>query len=260
MPVSQDELLNLRAAYDQICSGYRAIDDFRAKLLGLLPLASGAGIFFLLSDTLTKNQQPALPRQFLLPVGAFGFAVTLGLYFYELRGIQYCTHLIAAGKELELQLKVPGRFSTRPTRHVAGCISELSAAHLIYAAVLAAWTFVAGVFAWPCAEPAAAVFAWPCAEPAAPAILPASLLAFVVFGSVLGFALRVNLRPPPKPDSIAHVLSTTLVLVRSLPRAAAASSEIEELQQHLVELSEKNLAPSSSDWQAFRDILSKFER
>ena len=37
---------NLRTVYRELCSSYRAIDDFRTKLLGFLPLATGAGIFF----------------------------------------------------------------------------------------------------------------------------------------------------------------------------------------------------------------------
>jgi hypothetical protein len=178
--LSPDEYLNLRTAYDQVCSGYVAIDDFRAKLLALLPLASGTGIFLLLSNPLA--------HQYLPQIGTFGFAVTLGLYFYELRGTQYCTHLIAAGRTLEKQLKIPGRFSTRPKLDVAGFISELVAAPVIYGAVLAAWTFVAMVFA---------SLAGTSAAPK-PAILPASLLALVVFFIVLVLAKRINLLPPPK--------------------------------------------------------------
>jgi hypothetical protein len=36
---------HLKAAYQELCHSYRAIDDFRAKLLGFLPLATGTGIF-----------------------------------------------------------------------------------------------------------------------------------------------------------------------------------------------------------------------
>jgi hypothetical protein len=241
---------NLRAAYEQICSGYQAIDLFRSTLLGLLPLASGTGIFLLLSDTFAKNQEPALLPQFLLPIGAFGFAVTLGLYFYELRGIQYCTHLIAAGRNLECLLRVPGRFSTRPTRHVAGWISELSAAHLIYAAVLGAWVFVAVVISGPAAQ----------LRPWTSAISRASMFALAVFIGVLIFARRVNLRPLPKPEPIAQVVSDMLTLVQSLPGAAALGHEVERLQQHLRDLSQKNLSLSSDDWLVVHDIVNKVER
>lgn len=106
---TEKEQLNLRAAYDQICTGYRSIDEFRAKLLGLLPLASGAGIFLLLSDVFTKDSTSAFSRRFVSPIGAFGFLVTLGLYFYELRGIQYCIHMIAAGPGSGAQTQSAGQ-------------------------------------------------------------------------------------------------------------------------------------------------------
>jgi hypothetical protein len=41
---------NYRAVYQELCNSYRAIDDFRAKLLAFLPFASAAGLFLLLKD------------------------------------------------------------------------------------------------------------------------------------------------------------------------------------------------------------------
>ena len=38
---------NTLTAYKKLCTSYRAIDDFRAKLLGFLPLATG-GVFLLI--------------------------------------------------------------------------------------------------------------------------------------------------------------------------------------------------------------------
>jgi hypothetical protein len=37
----------LLAAYNQLCTSYHAIDDFRAKLLGFLPLVTGGGLVLL---------------------------------------------------------------------------------------------------------------------------------------------------------------------------------------------------------------------
>lgn len=202
--LSSDKGQNLRAAYDQVCNGYHAADDFRATLLGLLPLASGASILLVLSNALTQGGQPAVPLPLLLPIGTFGFAITLGLYFYELRGIQYCTHLIEAGKALERQLKVAGKFFTRPKRRIAGYISEVSATNLIYAAVLA-WIFVAAVIAYP--------------KPKVddPAILLASVLALSVLATVMVFARRVKLHPDGEPTGKAADRSKT--------NAAALSQE-----------------------------------
>lgn len=137
-----DQAENLRTVYKELCSSYRAIDDFRTKLLGFLPLATGAGIFFLVTDrTKIDFVQP-----YFLPIGAFGFVITLGLFFYEFYGIKKCTYLIRAGMELEKQLTInDGQFRKRPPG-VARFIDEPLAAGVIYPAVLAAWTFIALAF------------------------------------------------------------------------------------------------------------------
>src|SRR4030095_4083434 len=107
MTNSQDEILKV---YDQLCISYRAIDDFRAKLLGLLPLATGTGIFLL-----AKNPGPEV-KEALTPIAAFGFLVTLGLFSYEIYGIRKCGALIEAGQQLEGFLAIGGlgQFAQRP--------------------------------------------------------------------------------------------------------------------------------------------------
>ena len=66
--------------YPEVCKSHAGSADFRARLLALLPLASGSGIFLLLKST---NAGPTLTA-----AGVFGFVVTLGLFLYELRGIE----------------------------------------------------------------------------------------------------------------------------------------------------------------------------
>jgi hypothetical protein len=135
MASPQDELLKV---YEQLCNSYRAIDDFRAKLLGFLPLATGTGVFLLVND----QAKIKLIHSIFRPIGAFGFIITLGLFFYELYGIKKCTHLIRAGIELETHLRIKnGQFTRRPPG-VALLINEPLAAGVIYPAVLAAWTFL----------------------------------------------------------------------------------------------------------------------
>ncbi len=133
MDAKQEAILT---AYQEICRSYHAIADFRAKLLGLLPLASGTGVFLLMGNRLE------LPFQ--VAAGLFGFVVTLGLYSYELRGIQRCHSLIAAGKQMEEDLGVRAQFASRP-RPVSGFIGSTLAAQIIYPTVLAAWLFVASM-------------------------------------------------------------------------------------------------------------------
>jgi hypothetical protein len=82
--------------------------------------------------------------------------ITLGLFFYEIYGIRKCGALIDAGKNLERVLGVEGQFQTRP-HEVARLIDEPFAAGWIYPAVLAAWTFLALIFARPQAALPAAI-------------------------------------------------------------------------------------------------------
>ena len=167
---------NLLAAYQQLCSSYHAIDDFRAKLLGFLPLATGTGLFLVLDklkggDPATldkikavdptildklKGIDPAIIEQLkgidpktaslLQAVGVFGFLITLGLFAYEIYGISKCGALIDAGKKMEvLLLNTPedtrdGPFKSRP-QNVACIINEPFASGVIYSAVLASWAF-----------------------------------------------------------------------------------------------------------------------
>ena len=97
---------DLIKVYDQLCLSYRAIDDFRAKLLGFLPLASVGGAFLLLNDVLVNPEKSQFAKPFLKPLGILRFVVTLGLYFYEIYGIRKCQALIDAGKQLECSLGI----------------------------------------------------------------------------------------------------------------------------------------------------------
>lgn len=83
----------LVTAYTEVCRSYHAVDDFRAKLMALLPFASGTGGAFLLA----KQSQPDV-APYLGPIGLLGIGVTLGLFFYELRGLKLCGKFIEAEK------------------------------------------------------------------------------------------------------------------------------------------------------------------
>jgi hypothetical protein len=163
----------LTTIYQEICTSYHAIDIFRARLLGLLPLASGTGIFLLLGTGFFTQQ-----AVFLLPIGLLGVGATSALFTLELRGIQKCRALIKAGKELEGEryLNLPHHFAKKPpavkllipdqmppalkfldpylrdlrsrTDALEGAegtmgIDEGLAAQVMYPSVLSAWLFVA---------------------------------------------------------------------------------------------------------------------
>jgi hypothetical protein len=140
MPVPGTAVETLRVAYAEVCNSYHAIDDFRSKLLALLPLASGTGIFLLLDGGGAAATGALSP--YLSATGAFGLAASLGLYAYELRGIQRCISLIKIGADLEDAMNVAGQFTLRPGP-VNGIIGTRTASFFVYAAVIAAWTFIA---------------------------------------------------------------------------------------------------------------------
>jgi uncharacterized protein (DUF58 family) len=126
-----------RLEYQTICDGYHRIADFRAKLLALLPLASGTGVGLLI------NAEPKSGGlSYLWAIGLFGFLATLGLYFYEARGVDRCKKLIERGKELEADLKFRGGlFRDRPDPRF-GFIGSETAGYVIYGASALAWLLV----------------------------------------------------------------------------------------------------------------------
>lgn len=123
---STESEVALGLAYQELCASHAALTDFRAKLLALLPIASGAGIFLLLDQSQDVRALPA--------VGLFGFAVTLGLFIYELTGIETCVDLRDRGELLEGKLGIPpdmGQFqeAKRPLR---GPVSVEGASWVVY--------------------------------------------------------------------------------------------------------------------------------
>jgi hypothetical protein len=135
---------SLRVLYQEICKSHATITDFRAKLLALLPLASGTGALLLLT-------REANTRYFG-PIGLYGLAITSGLFIYELRGIQTCIGLRDHAAALEEALRIPtghGQFRNRPRAAFGGFIGAEGASWTIYLAILVGWAYTAGLgFGW----------------------------------------------------------------------------------------------------------------
>jgi hypothetical protein len=133
----------LQLLYQETCRRHTAISSFRAKLLALLPLASGAGLLLLGRDAGTR---------FLGPIGLYGLAVGAGLFLYELRGIQTCAALRRQAAGLEDALGVPpgqGQFRDRPRAALGGFVSAEGASWVVYLAVLTGWAYLAGLgYGW----------------------------------------------------------------------------------------------------------------
>jgi hypothetical protein len=127
------------------------VDDFRAKLLALLPLVSGVAIFELLDKQAVTPYLPA--------IGCFGAATGLGLLIYELKGIHKCTGYIHHGCQIEQQLmgdkQITGHFQSlvldkekkdegkKYNWNWKYAITEPVASAFVYAAVIGAWVYLA---------------------------------------------------------------------------------------------------------------------
>jgi len=127
------------AAYSEVCRTYLAVDDFRAKLLALLPIVSGTGGILLLANKTTLAKH-------LGPIGTFGVLVTLGLFCYEVRGLQRCGKLVRTGTQLETELRLQhGQFLARIEEKALGFIGATAAGIVVYSSVLFGWIYVACV-------------------------------------------------------------------------------------------------------------------
>ena len=150
-PITQPDLL--AAAYREVCETYRAIDDFRMKLLGLLPIVSVAGLFALENTGLVRSGSKG--DDVVAYLSVFAALFTLALFVYELRGILICTDLIRRGEALEQAMGITGQFrvcgearisdqhSGRWQVVVARHLNAKLAASAIYSLVCASWLFVA---------------------------------------------------------------------------------------------------------------------
>jgi drug/metabolite transporter (DMT)-like permease len=149
-----DNKAALLGVYEEICKSHQAIDEFRMKLLGLLPLASLAGIFILGRADIPSIQPGSKlnsdPNQLVSFIAIFAALFTLALYVYEIRGILRCHNLVKKGSAIEEALQVSGQFSNCKDEHNIAktdkrhaIFNAIVAACFIYSLVFAAWVFLA---------------------------------------------------------------------------------------------------------------------
>jgi hypothetical protein len=142
MPDASTEVL--RTVYTEVCKAHNDIADFRAKLLALLPVVSGAGILYILHN-------PPESADALVAIGTFGVLFTLGLFVYELDGIKRCIALIHCGEYLEEKLeerwlsekgRPRGMFNDPSEALIKDYLGPKGAALLIYPTVIGGWGYV----------------------------------------------------------------------------------------------------------------------
>jgi hypothetical protein len=96
---------NLRLDYQTTVQQFTVLADIRFKLLAFVPTVTGAA-FGLLKDSPNHVATAG--------IGVFGFLVTLGIIFYEIRNTQFYDAAVHRAKALEVCLKLP--ICTHPAR------------------------------------------------------------------------------------------------------------------------------------------------
>jgi hypothetical protein len=154
--ISRDPYLELE--YSQINDNIRFLADVRFKLLALLPILGGAGVFVLSRLGLEAGSKPVNATSDLLIVllvSVLGFLATLGITLYDQRNSELYNALIHRAKHLETLFDVPGapgglkkvkaggQFNERPRkgRNLVFVAGHDFALALIYGPLLGAWFF-----------------------------------------------------------------------------------------------------------------------
>ncbi len=133
---------NATTIYNAVCASYHALEDLRMRFLGFLPLASSAGIFYLVSSTNIQIANSAY-----IAIGIVGAIITIGLYCYELRALQMSHELREVGADIETTaLHVMGQFAWhhQQAQHNHGIVlGNTFGSAFVYTAVMTGWLFLA---------------------------------------------------------------------------------------------------------------------
>jgi hypothetical protein len=169
--------------YAEVRAGIRETDAISFKLLGLVPLVSGATLIGLVLQT--RQLQPGV----VVLLALFAAGITLGLFRWELRNVQTCRWLIKYVDALEAQALAANGVGDVLRRRPDSpqWVGKAAAEKLIYTTTITAWL----------------------ALPIAMDVLPASpfgLVYFVVAGIILlGTVISLFAKPRALacPDSDA---------------------------------------------------------
>src|SRR2546430_13051880 len=136
-PHPSDE--ELRMVYQELCTSYHNIAEFRSKLLGLLPFVTASSFV----ATMIGDQSKSLPLAHLvLPFGLFGALVTLALFLYEVDNLKRSALLTAQGRTLEKAMHLLGPFTPGPS----SLFNTRNAAGPLYTTPLSGWVLLSPRF------------------------------------------------------------------------------------------------------------------
>ena len=175
--------------YEQLSASIRATDEISFKLLGLVPLVSGAALGTLLFKD-AQSVGARLSPSLITLLALFAAAVTLGLFRWELRNVQECTHLIGlAGALARVRLEAAGVAPARQARpHRPQGIGKTEAEKIIYGSTILAWLAL---------PPALGAVPLVPLEASARTIVYVVLAAAILLGTLASLMARTR---PPAPE------------------------------------------------------------
>src|SRR6266487_1755543 len=96
--------------YAETCANIRATDEISFKLLGIVPLLSGATLVtFFLKGPVAVEKAPLI-----ITLSLFAALITLGLFRWELRNIQTCSWLRSRAEALERSIVASAKTPQQP--------------------------------------------------------------------------------------------------------------------------------------------------
>ncbi len=156
-----ENVVNAAQVYTEVCKSIRETDDISFKLIGLIPLFSGASILTFVGSEVSKSLIPVIPFQAL-----FAAAITLALYRWELRNIQICNWQWERAKLLEKSVFQKDKDKRRQRPKSPSMFGKTEAAKCAYSITVLAWvffpaaTFNLSVIAWLSYLPNTSKIAW----------------------------------------------------------------------------------------------------
>ena len=128
--------------YEQLCQDIRVTDEISFKLLGFVPLISGAGITAI---GLLKESVFFKPG-FVTLLSLFAAAITLGLFRWELWNIKKCRLFIYFVDALEKKVRDEVKMKFERDFIPPNKIGKTGAEKLIYSVTILAWLVTPLVF------------------------------------------------------------------------------------------------------------------